>query len=155
MRFLKTRFSGLFLAAFSLLALAAVPPAQAQTTPTAIITCSNIPPTVAGNTTTVSNNTLVVQQGAGLALQGTFAQMQAGTGTSTFSVYSSADGTNFTTTAFASVAVAANGTTAVVWGTNWSAAQLAGLRALKLSSFANTNASIILTNLSAFYSRPY
>lgn len=130
------------------------PQAQGQVTPTDIGSFTNLPSIV--NVATTSNQTSVVTlwQGKGLAVQATFTA-SAGTSNVVYSFYPSADGTNYATAGALTLTCNANDTTKVIGTTNWSAAQLAGWRSLKLGAIYNQNATGIVTNQGVIYSRPY
>ena len=149
------KFSFKYLIAIVLLAVLFITTVQAQVTPTAIGSLTNIPTYVEG--TGVSNFTSVVavQQGAGVALQGAFKGSGASTANTTFYFYASADGTNMTTYPFDTLVVPQNGATTVRWGKSFSAATLAGYKWIGLGAISNAHASVIITNSAMLYSRPY
>lgn len=101
---------------------------------------------VAANTTTTCNSPITLTRYPGLCLSLGFACTGASTANYTFAFSQSADGVNWETTPSYNFLVAGNGTTPVVFTTNFPAG--AASPYLRLTSIANTNASSpIMTNI--------
>jgi hypothetical protein len=106
---------------------------QAQVTPTTIFVLTNLPPTIAANSTSnlfaagtiPSNNVINLRQGQGMAVAMTYAGTNAAA-TGGFSVNwaTSLDGTNWCTAGQLQTTNAANGANYVCAVTNWPSALL-------------------------------
>lgn len=133
-------------------AFVCVPRAQAQVDPTALVTLTNLPSTVATATATVRTNLVQVKQGQGLAI-GSLLTCSSGTTAAVLLCYPSVDGTNWSSQPI-TLTFPVNGTTATRGATNLSASALAGYRALNFATLTNANAGT-LTNSGFIVSRPY
>lgn len=120
--------------------------------PAQIVTLTNLPASVNTNSTAVTNCPIPITKGWGLALQGSFNYNVAGATNVAFRLTASADGTNYSTSPWATITAAGLGGGTVVWVTNWTAAQLAGLQALNLVAITNAHTAATLTNLVLLYS---
>lgn len=158
---MKNKFK-ILISLFVAVALAALvlplasPPLNAQSTaPTlgesagvapiiTVIACTNrVPDNVTESTVTGSAITTGGYRYVGLQMK--FALHAAGTETMTFNFVTSADGTNYTTSARPSIAVAANGTTAVVTNV---VVDMAGLSSIKILSIVCGNTTTAdMTNI--------
>lgn len=130
-----------------LLCLAGTARAQLGVVPM-VGTFANVPAIITTGATSNVLDDITVYKGRGLSILPHFAGTNAGTANVTFRFEVSADGTNFTTTGPLQLIVAMNGATGVRGWTNWSAATLDNIRAVRLASIANAHtASIFPTNV--------
>lgn len=152
MKFFKSKF---LLAALSLCAFALnVKADDSQGLPQTFIAVTNQPAIV---TTTATSNIVSwvkLRTDKGLSMSWRFNQTSASTSNALAHVYSSVDGTNVSTTPFATLQSASTGATDVVLNTNWSAAQLSGLDSLIIQDIANTTSITTLTNKGFTVRRP-
>ena len=131
--------------------LALTQSAQAQVYPYNLIAPTNLPTVVAAGATSNSlSSDIVLNPGKGLALSAKFVT-GAGTSNIVVQLTPTVDGTNYETTNW-QWTFAANGGTAVLRTTNWSAATLAGYTKLRITGITNQNASII-TNQGVYANR--
>ena len=141
---MKKWFKGWMGAVLALVCLLA-PPAQAQVTDVDLVAVPGIPPWVNG--TYSSNAPLAViniKPGKGLGLTTKY-NASAGTAANYAWVYSSTDGTNYSTAPFALLALTPNSTTDQVHNTNWSAATLSGWKSLAVTVWSNAAANTVWT----------
>lgn len=148
----------LFLAALAVLWAPAPCRAQAGTAGqvyqgNTFVLVTNQPATVAPTVTTNINSWVRTVSGKGLSISWRFNQASAGTSNCTLNVYSSVDGTNISTSPFATLTAAATGTTDVIANTNWSGGQCSQFNALVIGSIANTTSITTLTNKSIIVRR--
>jgi hypothetical protein len=153
---MKNRFKMIYIASLAIIGLLActAPPVQAQVDDAYLRTATNMPAIV---TTTATSNFVSwarVYKDSGLALSWKFNQTSASTSNATLHVYSSLDGTNYSTVPFASLTAASTGATDVIANTNWSPMQLRGFHSLVIGSIANSTALTTLTNKGVTIRRP-
>lgn len=126
-------------AAVPIALLCFAPPAKAFDVyqPTKLFSATNLPSTVATATLTNCTSYIATRQGYGLALQWKF-NVSSGTSNAVYLFYPTVDGTNYWTVPWQKISTATS-TTDVIDGTNWSAAQLQGIRGFRIG-LTNQNA---------------
>ena len=141
---MKINFAKMSLLAALVAVSGLVPEALAQVVPTTITSLTNVPATLATNTTSTTTNILALGKNSALALQVPVISASGNTATFGVSGSFSVDGTNFGTAPFW-LTGAANGTTLVVLTTNWNQFQLAGYTAVNFTTWTN-GATASITN---------
>jgi hypothetical protein len=155
MKHIKFKFGSALLELMLLIAIVALLaafalPARAQVYGVTTVAVTNLPTvvTTGGNSNTTSY--VDVYSGQGLSLTLKF-NVSSGTSNAWVYLYPSGDRTNYATTPWIATQNA-NGTNVVLLFTNWSAAQLSGVKSFLIGNLISTNAGT-LTNKGAFFSR--
>jgi hypothetical protein len=107
----------------------------------------NLTATIAASTTLSPTNATVTLSAGGFALFPLFQASNAGDSSAvTYTIAPSYDGTNFATTGTLTYAPVANGTTAVIGFTNFSALNTQHIKAIQILSIQNANTHTITNN---------
>jgi hypothetical protein len=118
--------------------------ADQQGYPNTILSLTNLPATMATGPTTISTNNYIPLRNTGLGAQLIFTGTASETAPVTMFFYPSVDGTNASLAPYGIVSLAANGTQAVIGGTNFNSIQLKGYAGIFVTVSNGTGGTINL-----------